>query len=435
VNHTSIRTWLDKPIAAGRRCALLLAFSAGIVSAAVAAEPADNVAKRGAYLARLGDCVACHSAGVGHAPFAGGLPIDTGHGIVYSSNITPDAQHGIGRYTEQQFDRAVRLGIRADGTHLYPAMPYPSYAKMSDGDVKALYAYFMHDVEPSAEPSPSARMSFPFNQRWGMAFWNFFFVSDRPFAPQPAWDPVVARGAYLVEGLGHCGSCHTPRGFAMNEKADTSGEPEFLAGGSLGGWATPQLRGMPRWSAQDIVDYLQTGRSSRASVAGEMTKVVAHSTSHMTDDDLNAIARYLKSLPVPMVAPSEVMTQGVGPTVRKLGSATGLTLGERLYLDNCSACHFVNGQGARLVFPPLDGASVVNADDPRALIHIILDGARTPSTAKAPSVLVMPGFKQRLDDSEVAQLATFVRQAWSNHAAAVSTLTASAVRASPTAAK
>lgn len=383
--------------------------------------------QRGEYLARAGDCIACHSA-PGKAAFAGGLPIDSGHGLIYSTNITPDREHGIGAYTEQQFADAVRKGVRPDGAHLYPAMPYPSYAKVGDEDMRALYAYFMHGVVASADVPPPTDMSFPFNQRWGMGLWNWFFGSDQPFRPPSGADATIARGAYLVEGLGHCGSCHTPRGYAMNEKAYGSAEEKFLAGGDLGGWEVPAIRGLPHWSEQDVVDYLQTGRNRSAAVAGEMAKVVEHSTSYLKDQDLHAIAAFLRSLPPAAAAMPAVKAQGREPTQAKLTAAVNLTLGERLYLDNCAACHFVTGQGATRVFPKLDGATVVNADSPSALLHVILAGERTPSTEKAPSVLVMPGFAHRLNDEDVAELATFLRQGWNNQAGAVSAKQVAKVR-------
>ena len=404
------------------------AAAAPIVPAVVVRAPASSLVQRGEYLARAGDCIACHSA-PGKPAFAGGLPIDSGHGIIYSTNITPDKQHGIGSYTEQQFADAVRKGVRADGTHLYPAMPYTSYAKVNDDDIKALYAFFMQGVKPSDAVPPASAMSFPFNQRWGMTFWNFFFASDKPFKAQPGWSGEITRGAYLVEGLGHCSSCHTPRGFALNEEASDSAQLKFLSGGDLNGWPVPSLRGMPKWSEANIVDYLQTGRNHGAAVAGEMTSVVEHSTSHLKDADLKSIAVYLKSLsPVAHPKPS-VTPQGADATIKKLTAATGLNLGERLYLDNCSACHFVTGKGAARVFPALDGNGVANHGNPNALIQVILHGARTPSTEKAPSILVMPGFSKRLSDSEVATLATFVRQGWSNHGGAVSESDVAKVRA------
>ncbi|WP_229262046.1 cytochrome c [Duganella guangzhouensis] len=399
-----------------------------LAGAAVHAAPDQAQIQRGEYLARAGDCIACHSA-PGKPAFAGGLAIDSGHGIIYSTNITPDKKNGIGGYSEQQFADAVRKGVRADGTHLYPAMPYTSYAKVSDADIKALYAFFQSGVKPSTYVPPATSMSFPFNMRWGMGVWNYFFADSKPFVAQAGWSDQIKQGAYLVEGLGHCSSCHTPRGFAMNEKASNSGQSNFLAGGELNDWPVPSLRGLPRWSETQIVDYLQTGRNNGAAVAGEMTSVVEHSTAHLQDADLHAIAAYLKALPpVPARGPA-VKPQGKEETVRKLSAAVNLTLGERLYLDNCAACHFVTGKGASRVFPELDGATVINADNPTALVNVILHGARTPSTDKAPSILVMPGFSRRLSDSEAAALATFLRQGWSNSAAAVTERDVAKVRA------
>jgi len=409
-----------------------LAWSLGALGALgtlTMAHAADqDLVARGQYLARAGDCMACHSA-AGKPAYAGGLAIDSGHGIIYSTNITPDKEHGIGNYSEAQFATAVRHGVRADGTQLYPAMPYPSYAKVSDEDIHALYTYFMQGVAPVASTPPASSMSFPFNLRWGMKLWNVFFANDKPFKEQDGWSAEIKRGAYLVEGLGHCGSCHTPRGVAMNEKASDSSQAQFLSGGELNGWAVPSLRGMPHWSAQDIVDYLQTGRNKTASVAGEMSLVVEHSTSHLTRQDLQAMAAYLKSLSAAPARSGSVIAQGPEATTRKLTAARDLTLGERLYLDNCAACHFVNGKGAPGIFPALDGASVVNADNPSALLHVILAGARTPSTEKAPSILVMPGFAHRLSDQETAALASFVRQGWSNQAGKVSEREAGKLRA------
>lgn len=381
------------------------------------ADDTDQLIKQGEYLSRLGDCMACHSL-PGKPAYAGGLAIESNLGTIYSTNITPDKQYGIGNYSEQQFSDAVRKGILPDGSRLYPAMPYPDYAKISDADMHALYVYFMQGVQPVAAAAPETSLSFPFNQRWGMRFWNWAFTSDKSFQPIGGASAEVNRGAYIVESLGHCGSCHTPRRLTMNEKSLDSSEDSFLAGGELNGWPVPSLRGMPRWSQQEIVDYLQTGRNDKASVGGEMTSVIEHSSSHMSDADLKAIAAYLKFLGGnPGLHQSDVLS--VEKTAAKLTAAKNLTDGERLYLDNCNACHFVNGQGAPGVFPQLDQASVVTAESPVGLIHTILAGAQQPSTAKAPSMLAMPGFAARLNDEEVAKLATFIRQGWSNNAPAV----------------
>ncbi|WP_241666509.1 c-type cytochrome [Jejubacter calystegiae] len=373
--------------------------------------------KKGEYLSRLGDCMACHSVS-GKPAYSGGLAIKSDLGTIYSTNITPDKIHGIGNYSEQQFADAVRKGILPDGTRLYPAMPYPDYAKMSDEDMRALYTWFMKGVAPSDVQPPETKLSFPFSQRWGMRFWNLVFTSDKPFQPIGGASAQVNRGAYIVEGAGHCGSCHTPRGIGMQEKALDSSDETFLSGGNLNGWEVPSLRGLPRWSEQEIVDYLQTGRNDKAAVGGEMTSVVEHSSSYMSAEDLQAIAAYLKFLggnPA-LQRDDEGARQA---TEAKLAAGRHLSEGERLYIDNCGACHFASGKGAPGIFPQIQGATIVNAQEPGGLIHTILAGAQLPSTAKAPSELAMPGFAKRLSDEEVAQLATFVRQGWGNKAPAV----------------
>ncbi|KAJ9434358.1 MULTISPECIES: c-type cytochrome [Pantoea] len=398
---------------------LLIANAVLLGSFAVQAHAEDEaqLIKQGEYLSRLGDCMACHTVS-GKGDYAGGLAIESNLGTIYSTNITPDKEHGIGNYSEQQFSDAVRKGVLPNGSRLYPAMPYPDYAKISDADMHALYVYFMKGVKPSSEQPPETDLSFPFSQRWGMRFWNWAFTSDKPFQPIGGASEEVNRGAYIVESLGHCGSCHTPRGLGMNEKALDSGDDQFLAGGSLNNWDVPSLRGLPRWSEQEIVDYLQTGRNDKAAVGGEMKSVIEHSSSHMTDADLKAIASYLKFIGGnPALQAYDVKKQQA--TEAKLTAAKGLSEGERLYIDNCGACHFVTGKGAPGIFPELDQATIVNAKDPSGLIHTILAGAQQPSTEKAPSTLAMPGFAKRLDDDQVAKLATFIRQGWSNNAPAV----------------
>ncbi|WP_312937051.1 cytochrome c [Pseudomonas sp.] len=392
-----------------------------------------QLVEKGAYLARVGDCVACHTA-PGGKPFAGGLGIGSPIGTIYSTNITPDADSGIGRWTYGDFERAMRRGINHDGDALYPAMPYPSYAKISNTDLQALYAYFMKGVASVAQPNKANDIPWPLSIRWPLAYWRTLFspLPDDDAKPLVAVDGATAqeqRGAYLVQGLGHCGSCHTPRALTLQETGLDESAKGYLTGTELNGWAVPSLRGMPHWTEEQIVDYLGTGRNSTAAVAGEMKDVIANSTSHLSHDDLTAIAVYLKSLEGKERVVTADKPERNQATTAKLTAAKDLTLGERLYIDNCNACHFVNGEGAAQVFPRLNGASVVNADNPGALIHVILAGAQTPSTERAPSVLPMPGFAQRLSDSEVAELATFLRGGWSNTAGAVSTDQVKSVRA------
>ena len=386
--------------------------------------------EKGAYLARAGDCVACHTSHDGGKPFAGGLGIASPIGTLYSTNITPDKKTGIGSWTYGEFERAVRRGIGHDGSALYPAMPFPSYAKVSDEDTQALYAYFMQGVAPVEQPNKVNDIPWPLSIRMPLAYWRALFSPAPETTVTRAGDVQLARGAYLVQGLGHCGSCHTPRALTLQEKGLDESASGYLTGAELNGWNVPALRGMPHWSEEELVEYLGSGRNAKASVAGEMTDVIANSTSHMSDADLQAMAAYLKSL-APAKGPTyQQQAERSAATTAKLTAAKGLTLGERLYIDNCGACHFVSGEGAQRVFPRLDGASMVNADNADALLHVILAGAATPSTERAPSVLPMPGFAERMNDAEVAELATFLRQGWSNQASAVTAAQVSEVRAS-----
>lgn len=397
----------------------------GDASAQMTQEVTPELISKGAYLARAGDCVACHTAH-NSKTFAGGRGIESPIGTIYATNITPDKDTGIGSWTYGDFERAVRRGVGHDGSALYPAMPFPSYAKVSDEDTQALYAYFMKGVEPVKQANQANDIPWPLSIRWPLAYWRTFFspTPESTVTPVAGTDPQLVRGAYLVQGLGHCGSCHTPRALTMQEKGLDEKSTDYLTGALLNDWAVPSIRGVAHWSQDEIVDYLGSGRNAKASVAGEMTDVVANSTSHMTDEDLHAMAAYLKSLSGPADKNGETVYQHnaerSAATASKLTAAKDLTLGERLYLDNCGACHFVKGEGAARIFPRLDGASIINAENPTALIHVILAGAQTPSTARGPSILPMPGFAQRMNDAEVAELATFLRQGWSNKAPAVS---------------
>jgi thiosulfate dehydrogenase len=255
--------------------------------------------ERGKYIARLGDCVACHTVDKG-PEMGGGRELATPFGTVYSTNITPDQKSGIGGYTFAQFDRAMRKGVRADGQNLYPAMPYPSYAKMSDDDMTALYAYLMQGLAPVVRANQPAQMNWPFSMRWGLSLWNWTFVDASPFTADAGKDAVWNRGAYLVQGLGHCGACHTPRGIAFQEKAMTHAGAKgkhFLAGETVEAWRALSLRNL--WTVEETALMLRTGQNSFSTASGSMAEVIHQSTQHLQDADLRAIATYLKSLPPP----------------------------------------------------------------------------------------------------------------------------------------
>lgn len=399
--------------------------------------PDAALIERGRYLAAAGDCTACHTR-PGGKPFAGGLPVASPLGNIYSTNITPDKATGIGAYSLDDFDRAVRHGIAPDGRTLYPAMPYPSYARISDDDVRALHAYFLHgDIPPVNEANKPVEITWPLSMRWPLAIWRKTFAPDADavaFDASRYDDPLLARGAYLVQGLGHCGSCHTPRGFALQEKAlDESGEAYLSGGQIIDGWNAVNLRGneadgLGRWSAQDIVDTLQTGRNAHSAVVGTpMADVVVHSTQKLTEEDLRAMAAYLKQLPSSSHDPSAFAANDT--TARKLQAGINDSRGAELFVDNCAACHRTDAKGYKDVFPAIAGNPTVLADDPTSVIRLLLHGSELPSTAKRPSNLGMPGFADRLSDEEIAQLATYVRQEFGNKASKVDAGQARKIRA------
>ena len=378
---------------------------------------------RGRYIARLGDCVACHT-GNKTQPMGGGLALETPFGKIYSTNISPDADTGMGKYSFEQFDRAMRKGVAADGRNMYPAMPYPSYAKMTAEDMQALYAYLLQGVAPVKAANKESDLGFPFNQRWGLALWNWVFLDDAPFQPQPQQTAQWNRGAYLVQGLGHCGACHTPRGLAFQEKAmdDSGGSGKhFLAGETVEHWRALSLRNL--WTVDDTVQLLKTGQNRFATVSGNMAEVISHSTQHFTDADLTAIARYLKSLPagkedLPM--PNVALSPAPPPST--LYSSRG-GLG---YTQFCSDCHRPDGAGVAGLFPPLAHNPSVASANPTSLLHITLTGWKTAQTQTHPRVYTMPGFA-RLADQEIAEILSFVRSSWGNNGSAIS----AAVRARP----
>jgi len=393
-----------------------------------APEPAQAaLIEQGRYLADAGDCTACHT-GKGGQPFAGGLPIASPIGTLYSSNITPDKTTGIGGYSLDDFDRALRHGIAANGSSLYPAMPYPAYASISDDDLRALYAYFMHGVEPVQAQNRANDVPWPLSMRWPLALWRKTFAPDPEavvFKPQRYADASVARGAYLVQGLGHCGSCHTPRALTLQEKALDESSPVYLSGGPvIDGWLAVNLRGDPAdglgsWSRDDIVATLRSARSeTHAVLGGAMGDVVVHSTQHLNDGDLQAVAAYLKTLPAGEHPVSSFKADPA--TAKALAAGQEGSRGAELYVDNCAACHRTDGQGYARVFPKIAGNSSVLSPDPVSMIRLVLAGSKLPATATAPSELGMPGFAWRLSDDEVAQLLTFIRSSWGNQAPAVS---------------
>ena len=410
--------------------ASFLSLAAALVPAAtlclaVAATPAragdpdqaDQI-RRGAYQAILGDCVACHTA-PGGAPYAGGAPIATPFGTLVPPNITPDAATGIGSWSLADFRSAMKTGIGHDGIRLYPAMPYPSYAKMPDADIDDLWAY-LTTVKPVSNAVVANQLPFPFSIRAATIGWNLLEFDRTPFTPDPSKSAAWNRGAYLVQGPAHCGACHTPK--TMFGGDDTA---EALTGTSLQGWYAPDITadartGVGSWSSEDLVAYLKTGTNGRTIASGPMAEAVAGSTSKMNDADLLAIATYLKDTGRPDRVAATAPLSATDPT---------MTRGEAVYRDNCSACHGGGGEGAKLLFPALAGNRIVTQPDATTLARVVVAGSQGVHTDAAPTTPAMPSLGWRLDDPAIADVLTYVRNSWGNAARPVSAGSVAAVRA------
>jgi mono/diheme cytochrome c family protein len=414
-------------------------------SATGATTPSDAAQiSRGAYLAKAADCAGCHTAAPkvmrpGAAPmlapaFAGGLGMASPFGTIYSSNITPDPNAGIGRYSYDDFARALREGVAPGGKRLYPAMPYPSFAKISDDDMHALYAYFMHGVPPVAAVAPETRLPFPFSQRWALMFWDWAFVPAGQFKPEPGRDSQWNRGAYLVQSLGHCGACHTPRGPAYEERGYTESSTVYLTGGTNDHWFAPNLTadpgsGLGRLSAADIAAFLKLGHGGGLVTFGSMVQVVEDSTQYMNDADLAAIAAYLKSLP-----PRQRSGLFNGSSRAAQQSALALKTGDverpgaGIYATYCARCHQADGRGVAQKYPRLAGNPAVLAASTTSLVRLLVEGGGSPHTVEGPDPRKMPAFVGKLDDAEMAHVLTFIRNAWGNAAAPVTTRDVSSVR-------
>jgi alcohol dehydrogenase (quinone), cytochrome c subunit len=390
----------------------------------VAPAATPGIIARGAYLARLGDCAACHSV-PGKPAYSGGLRMAIPIGAIYTSNITPDSDHGIGRMSLADFDRALRFGV-AEGHSLYPAMPFTSYYNTRPEDVAALYTYFKNGVTPSAVPNRSSDVVFPLSMRWPLTFWRWFFApSPKPFSAPPGMDSQISQGAYFVEGLGHCGECHTPRALAMQMKATTpAGGAAYLSGAVIEDYFAPSLRSsgpgtLGAWSEEELAQFLETGANAQGIAFGSMSDVIIHSTQYMTHADALATAKYLKSLKTPgEEAAARFTYDATEHLALKKGDAS--KPGAMIYLDNCAACHRPDGVGYEQVFPRLAGNPVVQAGNPQSLVSIVLDGSQTPRTAHTPARFTMPRFAWRLSDEDVADVVNFIRTSWGNRASPVS---------------
>ena len=368
--------------------------------------PGFSAVQRGHYLVRAGDCASCHTANNG-APFAGGRAVLTPFGVIYSTNITPDKDTGIGKWSEADFYRTMHAGLDRQMNNLYPAMPYVWYTRVTPDDVRAIKAY-LDTLTPVRQVNRKPELPWPMSERGVMGMWNKMYFNKGAFAHDARKSAQWNRGAYLVEGLGHCGACHTDPNFA----GAPTGKP--LHGGLLVGSFAPSLAGSLRdglggWTAPEIVEYLKTGSNGKTAAAGAMAEVIANSTQHLSDADLYAIASYLKDIPAPK---STTDNSEFDKDTRTLGSA--------VYVDNCAGCHMDGGQGQPHVFPQLKGSSAVQAAKPQTMIRVVLGGAGVPVTQSKPTGLKMPAFNEKLDDAQVAAVVSYIRNAWGNHGTAVS---------------
>ncbi len=398
--------------------------------AAAAAPPSSeradpDVIARGAYLARAGNCQACHSARGGE-PYAGGRAIETPFGTVFSSNLTPDADHGLGRWSAPQFWRALHHGRSADGRLLTPAFPYDNTTLINRADSDALYAY-LRSVPPVAQAVRAHELRFPFNTQAALAVWRALYFEPREFQADTTQSAEWNRGAYLVQGLGHCNACHASR----NALGATSG-PLDLGGGLIPvhNWYAPSLTdpreaGVADWSRAEIVALLKTGVANRpgglVTASGPMGEVVLRSTQHLSDADLGAMAAYLQTLG----AHASVNPPDAAPP-RKAANPHG----EKLYADHCASCHGDRGEGVAGAYPPLAGNRAVTMGVPANLVRMVVEGGFAPATPGHPRPFGMPPFGQTLSNDDLAALLTHVRKSWGNQAEAVSTLEVNRYRGS-----
>jgi mono/diheme cytochrome c family protein len=368
--------------------------------------PSDEAIAHVQALTIAGDCASCHTADPA-MPFAGGKRIDTPFGAVYSPNLTPDRDTGIGAWSEADFRRALREGVSPTGSRYYPAFPYPYFTKLTRQDLAAIRAY-LTTLTPFRNSPPPPKLYWPLNYRVVMRAWDSLFFRPGIFQPDQQKSAEWNRGAYLVNGAGHCGACHTPKDVFG---ADRHGHA--FGGGLVQGWFAPRLDSAPRsglksWSVDDIVEYLASGRNGRSHADGLMAEVVVASTSRMSDADVHAIAVYLKDLPAGAAEPNVLPP-----------APSQLSDGEKVYKSACIACHEADGSGAPRIYPPLPGNANLQSAIPDSTLRIILDGAQTVTTPRAPNAGSMPAYAEKLSDQEIADVATYIRNAWGNSASAV----------------
>jgi mono/diheme cytochrome c family protein len=384
-----------------------------------------SIIARGEYLAQAGDCVACHTAPGGKL-FAGGHAMPTPFGTLYTSNVTPDRDTGIGKWTADQFYAMMHTGRSPDGGLLYPAMPFASYTKITRADSDAIFAY-MQSVPPVKQPNKPHDLKFPYNNRSLIIGWRTLFFTEGEYQPDKTKSEQWNRGAYLVQGLGHCTMCHT----AINALGGSSPSAAFEGGLiPMQNWYAPSLTsnkegGLGDWSIEDISDLLRTGISNRGAVYGPMAEVTYNSLQYMTEADTRAMAVYLKSLA------ERSPPDAARPTTSADESSLLLRLGQTIYADKCASCHGDKGRGKPPHYPPLADNQSIEMPSAVNAIRMVLNGGYPPGTAGNPMPHGMPPFAQALSDDEVAAVVTYIRVSWGNHGAAVSVSEANALRSAP----
>ncbi len=375
---------------------LAAAFLSFLAPMAAHADAASDLVARGQYLTRAADCQACHTAPQGQ-PFAGGRAFVLPFGVLYSPNITPDAATGIAGYSDAAWIRMLHKGIGRNGQHLYPAMPYTSYTGLSDSDALAIKAYLM-SLPPVQARVPADQIRFPFDQRWGMIFWNLLYNPDARFHPDPAQSAEYNRGAYLVEVLGHCAECHTPRNFMMGLQSGKA-----FAGAEQGGWLAYNLTsdttsGLGSWSDAQLEQYLSTGHADgRGPASGPMAEVVEDSTRYLTPADIHAMVVFLRAVPAQPDGPADVQANGMPMTAQNL-------LGQHLFQQTCQGCHLPNGNGRQSDWAALRGSQ--SAGDPAGtnIIRVLTHGTQIET---AQGVMAMPAFTGSYTDDELAALGNY----------------------------
>lgn len=390
-------------------------------SIARAPDATTQAINRGEYLARAGDCVACHTTANGKA-FAGGRPMPTPFGALFVPNITPDDETGIGKWNADEFYRMMHTGVSRDGTLLYPAMPFASYTKVTRIDSDAIYAYLM-SVTPVKQPNRPHELKFPFNNRDLLLGWRTLYFKEGEFVPDAKQSADWNRGAYLVQGLGHCAMCHT----AINALGGSS-ESKAFEGGMIPNqnWYAPSLTsnreaGLGNWEIKDIADLLQVGMSHRGTTFGPMAEVVYNSLQYLSDEDVSAMAVYLKALPQ---RDSEVLAT----SQTRLVSPGVMQTGQKVYAAQCAMCHGDEGKGMPPALPPLAGNQSITMSSPVNSIRMVLNGGYAPGTKKNPRPHGMPPFNHILNDEEVAAVVTYIRVAWNNNGTPVTPAQANELR-------